>query len=282
MKGCFNLLEQMGYFSIASGSSGNCSLFWCGNTRILIDMGVSVRKLNNALKSLGLTVDMLDAVIVTHEHTDHIKGLATFAKKYSVPVYMTNGTSHAVLQKIPYANNIIHTFCGGDGFDIGSAKIESFLTPHDANESVGYIISCDNITFGFATDLGFVSQNIKNMLSSCDFVVLEANHDIDMLKNGVYPYQLKQRVLGNYGHLSNAACAKCVVDLVQNGVKTVVLAHLSEQNNTPVVALRHINEMLFTFGLTCELFVAPVHEMEQPILLGMEVEQPCLALGSFA
>ncbi len=279
MKGCFNLLNKIGYFSIASGSSGNCSVFFCGDAIILIDMGVSVRKLNNALASLGLTVDMLDAVLITHEHSDHIKGLSTFAKKYDVPVFMTEGTARAVLQKIPHAQDIIHTFIGSESFSIKSVQIDSFLTPHDANESVGFILTCKEITFGFATDLGFMPLSIKNMLCKCDFVVIEANHDIDMLKNNtIYPYQLKQRVLGNFGHLSNAACAECILDLVQNGVKTIVLAHLSEKNNTPVKALRYINQMLFTSGITCEVFVAPVNEMEKPIFCEMEVDK-CLALG---
>ena len=272
-------MNKIGYFSIASGSSGNCSLFFCGDTIILIDMGVSVRKLNNSLSSLGLTVDMLDAVLITHEHTDHIKGLSTFAKKYNTPVFMTKGTAHAVLQKIPHAKDIIHTFIGSESFFIKSVQVKSFLTPHDANESVGFILNCKEINFGFATDLGFIPLNVKNMLCKCDFVVIEANHDIDMLKNNeIYPYQLKQRVLGNYGHLSNVACAECVVDLVKNGVNTIVLAHLSEKNNTPVKAARYINQMLFIAGLKCDLFVAPVNEMEKPIFFEMEVDK-CLALG---
>ena len=279
MKGCFNLLNKIGYFSIASGSSGNCGVFFCGDTIILIDMGVSVRKLNNALAGLGLAVDMLDAVLITHEHSDHIKGLSTFAKKYDIPVFMTEGTASAVLQKIPHAHNIIHTFIGSERFFIKSVEVNSFLTPHDANESVGFILKCEEITFGFATDLGFIPLNVKNMLCKCDFVVIEANHDIDMLRNNtMYPYQTKQRILGNLGHLSNAACAECVVDLVKNGVNTIVLSHLSEKNNSPVKALRYINQMLFIAGLTCELFVAPVNEMEKPIFCEMEVDK-CLALG---
>lgn len=279
MKGCFNLLNKMGYFSIASGSSGNCGLFFCGDTIILIDMGVSVRKLNSALSELGLTVDMLDAVLITHEHSDHIKGLSTFAKKYNTPVFMTNGTARAVLTKIPHAYDIIHTFTGSESFCINSVKVKSFLTPHDANESVGFILDCKDITFGFATDLGFVPSNVKKQLSKCDFVVIEANHDVDMLRNNtIYPYQLKQRVLGNFGHLSNAACAECVVDLAKNGVNTVVLAHLSEKNNTPVTAVRYINQMLYNAGVKCELFVAPVNQMQKPIFFEMEMDK-CLALG---
>lgn len=272
-------MNKIGYFSIASGSSGNCSVFFCGDTIILMDIGVSLRKLNNALANLGLTVDMLDAVLITHEHSDHIKGLSTFAKKYDIPVFMTEGTANAVLQKIPHAHDIIHTFIGSESFYIKSVKINSFLTPHDANESVGFILSCKQITFGFATDLGFIPANIKKMLCKCDFVVIEANHDVNMLKNNsTYPYQLKQRVLGNFGHLSNDVCAECVIDLAKNGVDTVILAHLSEKNNSPVKVLRYINQMLFMAGVKCELFVAPVNEMEEPIFCEMEMDK-CLALG---
>lgn len=271
-------MKNTGYFSIASGSAGNSSLFFCENTRILIDMGVSVRRIETALKRIGITADMLDAVIVTHEHTDHIKGLGTFAKKYSVPVYMTNGTAHSALKKVPHASNIIRRFSGGESFYIGDVKIKSFLTPHDANESVGYLIYTKDKIFGFATDLGFIPESIKNMLCECDFVVLESNHDINMLKNSDYPYQLKQRVLGNYGHLSNIACAECVASLAENGVKTIVLAHLSEQNNNPVMALRNANKALDINGLKCELFIAPVKEMEKPIFFDME-EDKCLVSG---
>ena len=175
-------MEQNCYYSIASGSSGNCGLYIAGNTRILIDLGVSVRRLTAALRRLGLTIEMLDAVLLTHEHIDHVKGLATFAKRHTVPVYATKGTAEALLTKNPDAKKLLRPYWGGETFTIGTVDVQSFLTPHDAAESVGYILRTHRHTFGFATDLGFVPSAVEKLLVDCDAVVLESNHDLDMLR----------------------------------------------------------------------------------------------------
>lgn len=269
-------MEQNCYFSIASGSSGNCSLYIAGNTRILIDLGVSVRRLTAALRRLGLTIDMLDAVLLTHEHIDHIKGLATFVKRHDVPVYATRGTAEVLLSKNPDAKKLLRPYWGGEAFTVGTVDVQSFLTPHDAAESVGYILRTHNHTFGFATDLGFLPAAVKKLLLGCDTVVLESNHDLDMLRTGPYPWPLKQRVGGSHGHLSNPDCAACAVELAESGTSTIILAHLSEHNNTPVTALRETRMALDAAGAVCDVYVAPKEEMEHPIQLGAEV-QICLA-----
>lgn len=272
------MIQQNCYYSIASGSSGNCSLYVTGNTRILIDLGVSVRRLTAALRELGLTVDMLDAVLLTHEHTDHVKGLATFVKHHNVPVYATKGTAQALIAKNPNADKLLRPYWGGETFTVGMVDVQSFLTPHDAAESVGYILRSHGHTLGFATDLGFVPAAVKELLTGCDTVVLEANHDLDMLHTGTYPWLLKRRVGGSQGHLSNPDCAVCVTQLAASGTSTIILAHLSEQNNTPVTALREIRLALDAAGLSCEVFVAPKDAMEQPIMLRPE-ERLCLVSG---
>ncbi|MBS6546501.1 MAG: MBL fold metallo-hydrolase [Butyricicoccus pullicaecorum] len=265
-------MEQNCYYSIASGSSGNCGLYIAGNTRILIDLGVSVRRLTAALRRLGLTIEMLDAVLLTHEHIDHVKGLATFAKRHTVPVYATKGTAEALLTKNPDAKKLLRSYWGGETFTIGTVDVQSFLTPHDAAESVGYILRTHRHTFGFATDLGFVPSAVEKLLLDCDAVVLESNHDLDMLRMGPYPWPLKQRVGGSHGHLSNPDCAACAVKLAEHGVHTILLAHLSEHNNTPVTALRETRAALDAAGLACEVYVAPKDEMEQPIRFQLEVQ----------
>ncbi len=265
-------MEQNCYYSIASGSSGNCGLYIAGNTRILIDLGVSVRRLTAALRRLGLTIEMLDAVLLTHEHIDHVKGLATFAKRHTVPVYATKGTAEALLTKNPDAKKLLRPYWGGETFTIGTVDVQSFLTPHDAAESVGYILRTHRHTFGFATDLGFVPSAVEKLLVDCDAVVLESNHDLDMLRMGPYPWSLKQRVGGSHGHLSNPDCAACAVKLAEHGVHTILLAHLSEHNNTPVTALRETRAALDAAGLACEVYVAPKDEMEQPIRFQLEVQ----------
>ena len=271
-------MEQTYYFSIASGSSGNCGLLVDGNTRILIDLGVSVRRLTAALRRVGLTIDMLDAVLLTHEHIDHVKGLATFVKRHDVPVYASKGTAQALLAKNPDARKLLRPYWAGDTFTVGTMDVQSFPTPHDAAESVGYRFHMHDFSFGFATDLGFMPGEIKSKLRGCDAVVLESNHDVDMLHNGPYPWPLKQRVAGNQGHLSNPDCALCAVELAQSGTSTIVLAHLSEHNNTPMRALRETRLALDAAGQTCELFVAPKDEMEHPLHLRAEGER-CLVSG---
>lgn len=264
------------YFSIASGSSGNCGLFVDGNTRILIDLGVSVRRLSAALRRVGLTIDMLDAVLLTHEHIDHVKGLATFVKRHDVPIYATRGTAAALTAKNPDAGRLLRPYWGGEAFAVGGVDVQSFLTPHDAAESVGYILHMQDFSFGFATDLGFVPEAVKKQLMGCGAVVLESNHDVDMLRDGPYPWPLKQRVAGSQGHLSNPDCAACAIALAQSGTETIILAHLSEHNNTPLTALRETQRALDAAGQACEVFVAPKEEMEHPIALRPEVER-CLA-----
>lgn len=268
-------MNQRYYFSIASGSSGNCGLYVWQDTAILIDLGVSVRRLNAALAQLGLTIAELDAVLLTHEHTDHIKGLATFFKKFDIPVYASHGTADWLLAKYPNAQRSLQRFYSGAAFSVGQVAVQSFPTPHDAAESVGYVLRAGGRSFGFATDLGFLPGAVKRQLLGCDTVVLESNHDVLMLETGPYPWSLKQRVAGPRGHLSNADCAQAAVELIQNGTGTLILAHLSEHNNTPLSALRETRVALDAAGVNCELFVAPKAEMAAPIDLAAGEGQLC-------
>lgn len=257
------------YFSIASGSSGNCGLYMADGTAILIDLGVSFRKVTAALKALSLTPADISAVLLTHEHIDHVKGLPMFLKKTKVPVFASRGTAAAFEDKNPEYADRLELFDRGERFWVRDVDIVSFPTPHDAAESTGYILEHGGSRFGFATDLGFVPRDAAELLRGCEMVVLESNHDPHMLQAGPYPYSLKMRVAGPSGHLSNPDCAVFAADLVKSGTKTIVLAHLSEKNNIPELARQQTLTALR--GLpACEVLVAPKEQMEQPVSFGEE------------
>ncbi|MDO4269828.1 MAG: MBL fold metallo-hydrolase [Eubacteriales bacterium] len=264
------------YYSIASGSSGNCGLYLAGDTAILIDLGVSLRKITTALAEIGLALGDLSAVLLTHDHIDHVKGLPMFLKKGSAPVFASRETARALTDKDPSCGGRLTAFDGGDGFSVGPVTVTAFETPHDAPGSVGYILEHGGRRFGFATDLGFVPRGVADKLCGCEAVVLESNHDPHMLQAGPYPYPLKMRVAGPDGHLSNPDCAVCAAELVKNGAKTLILAHLSEKNNMPELALQQTRSAVR--GLApCRIIVAPKERMEAPVLLGEE--EVCSLLG---
>ncbi len=261
-------MKRRFYYSIASGSAGNCGLYAADGTAVLIDAGVSLRKITTALAALGMTVNSLSAVLLTHEHIDHVKGLPMLLKKSSVPVYASQGTAEALEQKEPACRGRLCVF-GAHAFTVGELTVTPFATPHDAAESVGYILEHSGGRFGFATDLGFVPREASALLRGCDTVVLESNHDPYMLQAGPYPYVLKQRVAGPEGHLSNPDCAAFAAELARSGMRTVVLAHLSEKNNMPELAAQQTQNALH--GLPpCRVIVAPRDCMQQPVLLEEE------------
>ncbi len=268
-------MEKRYYFSIASGSSGNCGLYYHKGNAVLIDLGVSVRKLRQALEKFALDIPDLRAILLTHEHTDHVKGLATLTKKYQVPIYATHGTGEALCEKLPQIAPLLHKVSQGKAFALEHVRVTPFLTPHDAMESCGYVLSDADTAFGYCTDLGFMPQAVQNILNGCDAVVLESNHDPYMLQTGPYPAYLKRRILGAQGHLSNADCAVCAVTLARNGTKHLILSHLSEKNNSPLLAFRETKCALDASGLSCELYVAPRDMMEEPVALQASEELLC-------
>lgn len=268
-------MEKRYYYSIASGSGGNCGLYVSGGTAVLFDLGVSVRRLRQALATLHLDIPDLSCVLITHEHIDHTKGLATFVKNYDVPLYATHPTVDELLAKTPLAADKLHPFFGGEAFKVGGLSVQSFLTPHDAAESVGYVLRDGQYALGFATDLGFMPSQIKKHLLGCDSVILESNHDPEMLQNGPYPWPLKQRVGGAQGHLSNPDCAVCAAELAQNGTRTLILVHLSEHNNTPRIAYRETRRLIDQCGAACDVYIAPKDAMKEPVLLPAAEERVC-------
>ena len=238
-----------------SGSSGNSTYIKSGNDEILIDAGVSYKNIRLALERLETDISNIKAIFVTHEHSDHIKGLEVLAKNNpDIPIYI-NGNSLEEMSNLGYVY-ALNSACvknPGDEVSIGSFHAFIFDTPHDSNGSVGYRFeSTYGDTLGYATDIGNITQKIQDALLGCQSVVIESNHDISMLKSGPYPYILKKRILSDHGHLSNDACAEFLPELVDHGTKKIVLAHLSHENNTPDIAYRTSASHLTDAGFTPE------------------------------
>ena len=225
--------------SIASGSSGNCIYVGSNKTNLLIDTGISGKKVEFGLNSLDLTTKDLDGIFVTHEHSDHIKGLGVIARKCVVPIYATPGTIKAMeesgsLGKLP--EGIFHEIQGDKEYQIGDLTVHPFHISHDAAEPVGYRVNQGEHSVGIATDMGVYDEYIVDNLKGLDALLLEANHDVNMLQVGSYPYYLKRRILGERGHLSNETAGKLLCRLLHDGMKDILLGHLSKENNYEALA----------------------------------------------
>lgn len=220
--------------SIASGSSGNCIYVGSDCAHVLIDAGISGRRVEAGLNSLELTGRDLDGILITHEHSDHIKGLGVLARKYNIPIYATGGTVDAMVRsgslgKIP--EGIFREIREDEPFLIKDLVVNPFTIPHDAAQPVGYRLECGEHSVGIATDLGKYNEYIIENLQNLDALLLEANHDIRMLQVGRYPYYLKQRIMGDRGHLSNENAGQLLCRLLHDNLKAVFLGHLSKENN---------------------------------------------------
>ncbi len=249
-----------------SGSSGNSTYVEHGASRILVDCGGSGKQIENALKAIDVDPRRLTAIVVTHSHDDHIRGVGVLSRRYDLPVYASVGTWDYLIKRNKIgsvATKNIRVFQSGktnEALDLGDVAATYFPTPHDAYDSVGYVFSDGKSTFGFATDVGHVAANVRNALLGVDAALLEANYDEEMLWGGPYPEDLKARIASKKGHLSNLDAASFAVELVKSGVKTLYLGHLSEHNNTPMIAQCTVAEVLGDGGVVpqkdCALYVA--------------------------
>ena len=223
-----------------SGSSGNALFVQYGQTRLLIDAGKTGKTIFDALDQIGVDPKTLDGVLITHEHSDHIKGAGVLCRKLKIPVYATEGTWRAMDGKVgAIPPDLRVAFDKTQDFYIGQIGVTSFAIPHDAADPVGYRLWGGNVSIATATDLGHFTKIVQENVSGANLVLLESNHDPEMLRmNDHYSSYLKQRILGRHGHLSNEACAEALVQLVDSGVQNVILGHLSGENNTPELAMR--------------------------------------------
>lgn len=220
--------------SIASGSSGNCICVGSDNTHVLIDAGVSGKRIENGLNACDLKTSEMQGILVTHEHIDHIAGLGVLARRYGIPIYTTEGTMQAILQNSSVGKvdtSLFHVFEKGKDFVIGDLTIKPLSISHDAADPVAYRIASNERSAAVITDLGTYDQSLIDELQGLDALLLEANHDVNMLQTGIYPYPLKQRILGDRGHLSNERCGQLLCELLHDNLSGVLLGHLSKENN---------------------------------------------------
>jgi phosphoribosyl 1,2-cyclic phosphodiesterase len=254
---------------LASGSKGNSTLVASRRTRILVDAGLSCRELMKRMQMANEDPATIDALLITHEHQDHVQGVAVLARKLGVPVYFTQATHRAWMRwmmpqkRLTYAAWLalrqqppgveeppvavekaedpcslpgVEYFAAGSGFSIGDIVITPFTIPHDAADPVGFVFEADGVRMAIATDLGYMPPNVKMAIRNCDVLMLESNHDLEMLRDGPYPWSVKQRVMSRVGHLSNEAASDFLEKNYDGNASYVVLAHLSESNNLPELA----------------------------------------------
>ena len=222
------------FASLGSGSSGNGLVVECGRTRVMMDCGFSIAETRERLERAGLAPSNLAGIVVTHEHDDHLGGVAAFAKKYAIPVYLTRGTGMSLPEDFPAV--LVRYIDSHVPFAIDALLVEPFPVPHDAREPVQYTFSDGAAKLGVVTDLGCVTQHVVDCLSGCEALVIECNHDLDMLMGGSYPFGLKQRVSGRFGHLSNSDAGHLVSCLDRSKLRHLIAAHLSQQNNRAELA----------------------------------------------
>ncbi len=244
-------MPEFSVYTLASSSKGNSVYIKCGVDEILIDAGISTKRLELALESLDTSLSQISAVFITHEHSDHIAALPVMSKKYGIPIHITEPSAREILSDAKYAYASAHTQIHPPEFsvNVGSLTVRAFATPHDSAGSVGYVITdgSDEHTVALATDIGCITGNIEANLLGIQNVIIESNHDENMLLNGPYSYDLKRRILSDRGHLSNENCAKFVKKLAASGTKHILLAHLSPENNIPELALETAKNAIADF-----------------------------------
>ncbi|MBQ8525702.1 MAG: MBL fold metallo-hydrolase [Clostridia bacterium] len=254
--------------TLFSSSSGNCTLICNDDTNILIDAGVSASRITAALREFELDICEIDGIVVTHEHTDHIKAVGALSRKYNIPVYANAPTMTEIIASVGdlHDRNICITQCG-KSFDIRSINIVPFSIPHDAVEPMGYTVDLGSSRVSVATDTGHITKSMLVNMSKSDTVLIESNHDVEMVKNGKYPYMLKKRILSDNGHLSNENAAWLATQLALWGTKKIILGHLSEHNNIPEKAYETAEKKL------CENNIKPNSDV---ILKVASKSQPCM------
>ncbi len=243
------------FASLGSGSKGNGTLIDDGDTCVLIDLGFTLKETVRRLGRLDIAPTDIDAILVTHEHADHIHGVAVFARKFKTPVYLTHGTYQPKkMGELPSLNRIS---CH-EAFTLGSFHVSPVAVPHDAREPCQYVLSSRGCMVGVLTDLGHVTPHVEDCYRDCNALLLECNHDVEMLQNGPYPYPLKQRVSGDYGHLNNQQAGELLAAINLGGLQKLVISHVSEQNNLPELAVSAVESHLMDWP--GELIVADQHE----------------------
>lgn len=253
-----------GFCPLASGSKGNAIFIGTDQTKILIDAGISARQLEKKLAEINVDLSDIDAIVVTHEHTDHINGLGTLGLKMGFPVFANSDTARAIYETLGDAPKF-KIFSTGERFEFGDLEIDPFSIQHDAADPVGFIVRTGSKKIGVCADLGFASSLVTSKLHDCDYLYLEANHQVSMVHSSTRPAVYKQRVLGRLGHLSNDQCAELLEEVMHPNLKHIYLAHLSSECNTPEVAKMVISSMLSEQDANPEVSIAYQDQVSHPL-----------------
>ena len=241
------------FISFGSGSSGNCYYLGTETDGLMIDMGVGIRTLRKHMKDYGVQIGSVHRLLVTHDHADHIKSVGSFSNDFHVPVYATErvhqgiDSNYCVTRKV--SAEMKKTLTTGETVELGEFRVRPFLVPHDSNENVGYEIEAEGIVFVMITDIGAITDEIREVITKAHYLVIEANHDVQMLQNGPYPEYLKKRIRSGNGHLSNTECGEALVENMSEELKHVWLCHLSEENNHPELARKTVEAILRSHGV---------------------------------
>lgn len=244
-----------GFCPLASGSKGNCIYLGTDQKKILIDAGISSKAVKSKLEEINVDLADIDAILITHEHTDHIQGLKMLAYKYGIPVFANQETAKGIVEVFRDCPKF-KIFCTGETFEFGDLEIHPFSVQHDTIDPVAFTIRCNGLKLGFCTDLGFVTTLVQTQLQECDYVYVEANHQPSMVHASSRPMIYKQRVLSRSGHLSNEACGHLLSQIFHPKLKHAHLAHLSSECNSPEVALTVISDILKTKGIQLDMGIA--------------------------
>ncbi|MGL5440462.1 MAG: MBL fold metallo-hydrolase [Filifactoraceae bacterium] len=241
----------MKYISVSSGSSGNCHFVKSGSTCLIIDAGISGKRIEDGLSFHDENLKKVNGIFVTHEHIDHIQGVGVISRKYDIPIYATEGTWENMVKTIgKIASHNIKEIKAGKKVDIDEVRIEAFRTSHDAKDSCGFTVTNGKKILAIATDLGYVSDEVFKAIEGANMAVVESNYDPEMLKFSSYPVNLKTRIRSEVGHLSNMECAFLSCALAKAGTERILLAHLSKENNMPLLAYQTVEEVLKSHGIT--------------------------------
>ncbi len=251
--------------SLASGSSGNAIYFQSASTKVLVDCGISCKRICAGLNGLEISPEEISAVLVTHEHSDHISGLEVFARRHKLPIYMSAGTYREWSARVPRAvEHDVHLLQAGQKISLADLEVEAFSIPHDAAEPLGFSLNDGRHKVSVFTDLGQVTDDLLRAVAQSRLIYIEANYDPNMLWAGSYPWELKQRIAGEKGHLSNTDAAEAIADLLSEGCEEYVLSHLSVENNMPALADLTVQQVLLSknikVGEDLRLRLAPRYE----------------------
>lgn len=256
---------MIGFCPLGSGSKGNCIYFGSPQAKILIDAGMSAKAICLKLGEIGVAIEDIDAILITHEHSDHITGLKVLAFKYNIPIFANAETAKGIvdfLQECPK----FKIFSTGEPFEFRDLHIHPFSIQHDTLDPVGFILRLDQLKVGFCADVGFISTLVRNHLQHCDYLYVEANHQPSMVHACSRPMVYKQRVLSRTGHLSNEDCGKLLADVAHDGLKQVFLAHLSSECNTPDVAKNVVEDILAKYSMKLNLSIAHQAKVSDKVL----------------